>query len=90
MTFGAQPESIEEVASFWEAWCGETPWSRNLRIFAGLGGEIIYYGGVPQSVSATVLCFDLILPDGTSYEAPDGKDSRLKDIKNAIVKAKET
>ncbi len=73
-------KSCNDVAETWEAWCGETAWSRNLRAFGKLGGQVNDFGGVPQSVSAIGLCFMLILPDGSEFPG----NSRLKDIRAAV------
>jgi hypothetical protein len=73
-----------QVAEQWEAWCGDTPWSRAMREWANLGGKVISWGGRPQSASAIPLCFVLI--DAADREMPGS--SRLKDIRAAIEAAK--
>lgn len=70
-----------QIAEDWEAWCGETAWSKSMRRFGELGGLAVLWCGFPQSKSAIPLCFSLFRPDGT--ELP-GK-SRLKDIRHAIT-----
>lgn len=84
-----QYENVDSVASLWERWCGETRWSILLREFGSLGGKIEYWCGVPQSASAIPLTFELMLPDGSIFQAPDEGNSRLKDIRAAISEAKE-
>ncbi len=83
----AEIEKPDNVAALWEAWCGETPWSKGLREFGALGGLIQYWCGVPRSASAIPLCFGLFYPDGRRIET--GGDSRLKDIRAAISILKE-
>ena len=75
------PVSCDKIADLWDAWCGETTWSRKLRKFGVLGGQVIYWCGVPRSHSAIPLTFELIAPDGRRLPGT----SRLKDIKAAIA-----
>lgn len=74
----------DPIADLWESWCGETLWSKKLKEFGRLGGKITYYCGMPRSASAIPLCFVLHLPNGKEF---NGR-SRLKDIQQAISKAK--
>jgi hypothetical protein len=78
---GGHIQTCEEVATSWENWCGETPWSKSLRKFGELGGKVIWWCGVPRSASAIPLCFVLVMPDGFHYQG----HSRLRDIKDAIA-----
>jgi hypothetical protein len=84
MEFSEPPVDPCQVAEAWEAWCGETPWSKALREFGALGGKIIWWMGYPRSMSAIPLCFSLFF---RGKKLPC--NSRLKDIKQAIIKAKE-
>lgn len=70
-----------EVARAWEVWCGDTPWSRSLRRFGELGGQVRWWGGYPRSASAIPLTFGLFAPDGSKLPSR----SRLKDIRAAIA-----
>lgn len=74
------PLDCAAVAECWERWCGITPWSKNLRRFGELGGQIIWWCGYPQSKSAIPLCFTLLATNGTKIPG----NSRLKDIKAAV------
>lgn len=67
------------LAARWEAWCGDTKWSRAMMDFAAAGGMVQDWGGMPQSSSAIPLTFDLFLPDGSEFP---GK-YRLRDIQEA-------
>lgn len=71
----------DEIAARWEAWCGETAWSRSLREFGALGGRIQYWCGMPRSASSIPLTFALFRPDGTKFDC----DYRLKDIRAAVA-----
>lgn len=77
-----RPEQPLLVALIWEAWNGETSWSRALRRFGELGGRIKYWGGHPSKGKMTYpVRFELYGPDGTKLPC----NSRLKDIKAAIA-----
>lgn len=76
---------VDDVADFWESYSGDTAWVKALREFGRLGGQIQYWCGVPQSASAIPLTFGLFHPDGREIEC----DSRLKDIRAAIVLLRE-
>jgi len=78
-------ERVPDVAAAWERWCGETPWSRELRTFGRLGGRMVWWGGYPRSASAIPLCFSLYTPDGL----PITGGSRLKDIRRAVALLRE-
>lgn len=73
-------ENPARLARFFEAWCGETPWSKQLRRLGELGGLVKHYCGVPRSASAIPLCFSILLPDGHEFPC----DSRLKDLRAAV------
>ena len=73
-------ENPDNIAELWEAWCGETEWSRSLRRFGELGGKIRYWCGMPRSASAIPLTFALFKPDNSELPCK----YRLKDIKAAI------
>ena len=72
-----------EVADAWESWCGPTQWSKALRQFGELGGEIRWLEGYPQSKSAIPLVFSLRL-----WGHPLFGMGRLKDIRRAVARAK--
>ena len=74
-----------QVADDWEAWCGETQWTKKLREFGSLGGLVRWWSGYPQSRSAIPLTFELFLADGTKCEC----EYRLKDIRAAIELARQ-
>lgn len=74
-------ESPEDIIALWDAWCGETAWTRSLARFGELGGMIRYWCGVPRSASAIPLTFELFHPDGSKIPS----NSRLKDIRKAIA-----
>lgn len=77
----ATPESPAAVAAEWEAWCGETAWSRGLRELEPLGAKVAWWCGYPRSASAIPLTFAIYLPDGTHYPG----NYRLKDIQGAVA-----
>lgn len=72
----------QKLAARWEAWCGETHWSKTMRRFGELGGLVRDFGGVPQSRSAIPLCFSMHRADGRKFE---NLHSRLKDIRAAVA-----
>ncbi len=76
-----------EIAERWENYGGSTPWTKSLRAFGDVGGQIIYWCGMPGSKSAIPLTFELIMPDGSRFVAADGGAYRLKDIRAAITQA---
>jgi hypothetical protein len=61
----AKPEIVacEDVAEAWEAFCGETKWSRLMREAGALGCKCVWWAGYPRSKSAIPLCFELIKGD---------------------------
>lgn len=71
-----QIEPAVNVAEKWEAYQGETRWSKAMRRFGELGGLCQYWCGMPQCASAIPLTFALFAPDGTEFECK----YRLKDI----------
>jgi hypothetical protein len=74
-------ENAVNMAEEWEAYGGETTWSRAARRFGELGGLVQYWCGMPRSASAIPLTFALFKPDGT----PLPSHYRLKDIHAAIA-----
>lgn len=81
---GGHIQATEYVAEAWERWCGVTPWSNFMRSFGELGGQVIWYCGMPRSASAIPLCFTLVMPDGTERNG-----SRLRDLRDAVAELEE-
>lgn len=72
--------TCDKVADIWEAWCGETPWSKYMRQAGTLGVRCVYFDGVPRSASAIPLTFVLVDDEGKWLT----NGSTLRELRNFV------